>query len=94
MSILRFSPARAGLLGACLVLGGCTSTPRFNDHFGDAVRANLSAQVFEPAGAANTNPTLGIDGTAARATQERYQRSFKELDGSGDQPMVGGRSQQ
>lgn len=85
----------AAMFGACLAtLSGCSSTPRFNDHFGASVRANLSAQVLEPAAAANANPTLGIDGAAARATQERYQRSYKEPDSGNDQPLVGGRTQQ
>jgi type IV pilus biogenesis protein CpaD/CtpE len=69
-------------------LQGCASTPRFNEHFGTAVRANLSAQVINPAAAANADPVFGVDGAAARAAQERYQRSFKESDASADRPLV------
>ena len=76
----------AALLGAALA--GCSSTPRFNDHFGDAVRANLSAQVLDPAASSNVNPANGVDGKAALATQERYQRSFKEHDTAADRPLV------
>lgn len=78
------------LLG--VTLQGCSSTPRFNDHFGASVRANLAAQVIDPAAAANTSPASGVDGAAARAAHERYQRSFKETDASAASPLVGGNS--
>lgn len=76
----------AAALGA--LLQGCSSTPRFNDHFGASVRANLTAQVLDPAAAANTNPAHGVDGTVALAAQERYQRSFKEKDPNASQPLI------
>jgi type IV pilus biogenesis protein CpaD/CtpE len=78
------------LLAATLValLQGCSSTPRFNKNFGASVRANLAAQVLDPAAAANTNPVHGVDGTAALAAQERYQRSFKENDPTATQPLI------
>lgn len=63
---------------ALLALAGCSSSPRIDDHFGEAVRANLSAQVANPAASNNANPALGIDGRAARAAQERYQKSFAQ----------------
>jgi type IV pilus biogenesis protein CpaD/CtpE len=75
MSIRRCSFVLVTVLGA---LQGCSSTPRFNDNFGASVRANLSAQVINPAAAANTDPVSGVDGAAARAAQERYQRSFND----------------
>jgi len=85
-------PVFAALL--CALLGGCSTAPRFDDHFGASVRANLSAQVIDPAAGANPNPATGIDGAAARATQDRYQRSFKAQDGAADQPLVGRNTQQ
>ncbi len=78
------------LLAAALLalLQGCSSTPRFNDNFGASVRSNLAAQVLDPAAAANTNPVHGVDGAAALAAQERYQRSFKEHDPAASQPLI------
>lgn len=87
MAIRRNQLMLAALLGAALA--GCSSTPRFNEHFGDAVRANLSAQVLDPAAAANVDVVNGLDGAAALAGQERYQRSFKEKDVTANQSMVG-----
>ena len=65
------------LLGACLQ--GCAhTTPRWDQQFGSATRANLAAQVLDPAAAANTNPATGIDGRAAKGAHDRYQRSFAQ----------------
>jgi type IV pilus biogenesis protein CpaD/CtpE len=87
MSIRSNSLVLVSLLGA---LQGCSSTPRFNDNFGASVRANLSAQVINPGAAANADPASGIDGAAARAAQERYQRSFNESGSGGGEQLVGG----
>ncbi|TFW29726.1 hypothetical protein [Massilia horti] len=70
-------------LGAALLLvllvGGCVSpAPRFDARFGESVRANLAAQVANPAASANANPVRGIDGRAARGAQERYEKSFAQ----------------
>jgi hypothetical protein len=76
-------------IALALLLQGCSATPRFDKHFGEAVRANLAAQVIDPDAAANANPAAGMDGVAARASHERYQRSFKENAGT-EQPLIGG----
>lgn len=86
MSIRPHSLLPATVLLA--LLQGCSSTPRFDDHFGESVRANLASQVLTPGAAANTNPANGVDGTAALAAQERYQRSFKENDPAASQPLI------
>jgi type IV pilus biogenesis protein CpaD/CtpE len=89
MSIRHHSLVLVSVLGA--LLQGCSSTPRFNHHFGASVRANLAAQVIDPAAAVNGNPVAGVDGAAARAAQERYQRSFADGGASSsDRTLVGG----
>lgn len=63
------------LAAACLQ--GCMhTTPEWDSQFGTATRANLAAQVLDPAAAANRNPATGVDGRAAKEAHERYQRSF------------------
>jgi hypothetical protein len=47
------------------------------------VRANVAAQVLDPAAAANTNPAAGMEGGAAAIAHGRYQDSFKE----GEKPV-------
>jgi hypothetical protein len=84
----RLGAAAAALTG--LLLQGCSATPRFEDHFGASLRANLAAQVIDPTAAANANPVSGVDGPAALAARERYQRSFKETDHEASQPLIGG----
>ena len=63
---------------AGMLLYGCSTTPRFDKQFGTAVRANMAAQVLDPAAAANTNPAAGMEGAAAVISHERYENSFKE----------------
>jgi type IV pilus biogenesis protein CpaD/CtpE len=75
-------------IAALLLLQGCSSAPRFEKNFGAAVRANLAAQTINPRGAANTNPATGIDGPAARAAHERYQRSFTQPDSAVSAPLL------
>lgn len=75
-------------IAALLLLQGCSSAPRFEKNFGAAVRANLAAQTIDPRGAANTNPATGIDGAAARAAHERYQRSFAQPDSGAATPLL------
>ena len=63
---------------SCMLLYGCSTTPRFNAQFGTSVRANVAAQVLDPTASANTNPAAGMEGKAAVIAQERYENSFKE----------------
>lgn len=63
---------------ALLLTQGCSTAPRFDQNFGESVRANLAAQTIAPQNAANANPALGIDGAAARGAHIRYQRSFAQ----------------
>jgi type IV pilus biogenesis protein CpaD/CtpE len=63
---------------AGMLLCGCSTTPRFNKNFGTSVRANVAAQVLDPAAAANTNTAAGMEGGAAAIAHGRYLESFKE----------------
>lgn len=66
-------------LTAALLLPACAvTTPHWDGRFGDAVRATTAAQVANPAAARNPDPVNGIDGRAARAASERYERSFAQ----------------
>jgi len=65
------------------LLAGCgtsalQTTPRWDARFGDATRALFAQQVLNPAAARDTRPVTGIDGHAAAASQQRYQKSFME----------------
>lgn len=71
-----------------VLLQGCSSAPRFERNFGVSVRANLAAQTVDPRGAANTNPASGIDGPAAQAAHERYQRSFTQSESAPTESLL------
>ncbi len=75
-------------IAVCVLLQGCSTAPRFEKNFGVAVRANLAAQTVDPRGAANANPATGIDGAAARATHERYRRSFSQPESAASAPLL------
>ncbi|SHH40833.1 hypothetical protein [Massilia sp. CF038] len=68
--------ALAALAALGLLAGCAASAPEAERNFGNSVRAAVAAQVSDPAAAANTNPVTGIDGRAARASQQRYEQSF------------------
>lgn len=67
----------AGVLAAVLALSACSSTPYFDRHFGQSVRATLASQVIDPAAVRNTNPVSGVDGRAAKGAQDRYEKSVE-----------------
>ena len=80
---IRSAPAAAALLG-------CVSgTPDYDRQFGNAVRANLVSQVIDPAAGANANPAAGIDGQAARAAHEQYQRSYSRPQAEPARSLIG-----
>ena len=63
---------------AGMLLCGCGTAPPFDRQFGASVRANVAAQVLDPAATANTDPAFGMEGGAAAIAHGRYQESFKE----------------
>ncbi|NMM00853.1 hypothetical protein HHL24_23295 [Paraburkholderia sp. RP-4-7] len=63
-------------LGAAL--GGCmTSTPTWDTHFGEAARTASQMQIIDPHAAEHTPSTPGVDGKAAVAAQDAYDKSFQ-----------------
>lgn len=73
--VRRLAALALVLAGGCLQ--GCVApTPQWDARFGDATRANLAAQVIDLAPANAANPAAGVDGRAARAAYEAYQRSY------------------
>lgn len=70
-----------------LALSACApTTPRLDQQFGESVRATMASQVSDPAAGQNGNPVSGVDGRAARAAQERYERSFAQAHAGADVP--------
>lgn len=61
---------------ALLASSGCGTTPRLDRDFGRSVAALRAQQVADPQAALNRNPVAGMDGKAANAAYEAYQKSF------------------
>jgi hypothetical protein len=72
-----------GMLAAC-VLSACAnstkgrSTPNWDRQFGASTRTALAQQIIDPGAARNAAPVTGMDGRAAHAAYERYQRTSGE----------------
>ena len=64
-------------IALALLLAGCVhTTPNWDRQFGSSVRAATAAQVADPSAQANPDPVTGIDGRAAKASQQHYEKSF------------------
>lgn len=71
---------------------GCvSSTPHWDGRFGAAIRAGLAAQVIDPAPASARDPASGMDGRAARAAIDSYQRSFAQPQPGQPAALIGNR---
>lgn len=63
-----------------IALVGCaeTTTPRYDHHFGEAVRTAVAQQTINPDASKNTDPVAGLDGKAADQTINNYDKSFSK----------------
>ncbi|WP_367190436.1 hypothetical protein [Burkholderia sp. Ed8] len=60
-------------------LAGCmSSTPVWDSRFGDSVRTVMQAQIIDPHAAEHAASAPGVDGSAAAAALDNYDRSFKQ----------------
>lgn len=64
-------------LASVLVAGCAENRYREEENFGDAVRAAKARQIVNPDAGRSAPAPDGIDGTAAKATMDRYQKSFE-----------------
>lgn len=70
----RFHSAVLGVVA--LTLGACGTTPRLDRGFGDSVAALRAQQILHAQAGQNRDPVAGMDGQAAAAAYELYQKSF------------------
>ena len=59
-------------------IAGCNAAPNFDSHFGYAVNTAKAQQIINPDAALNSAPVVGLDGTPAKNSIDRYQNTFKE----------------
>lgn len=66
-------------LALLTALSGCAApTPELDSHFGDAVNAAKAQQTLNPDASQNTAPVTGMDGKAANAAVDRYEKTFEK----------------
>lgn len=59
-----------------LSTSACGTTPRLDRQFGRSVDLLRTQQIINPLAAMNQDPVSGMDGRAANAAYEAYQKSF------------------
>ncbi|WP_118178785.1 hypothetical protein [Paraburkholderia phosphatilytica] len=65
------------VIAACVPMSGCmSSTPIWDAHFGEAARSVAAAQIIHPDAPEGPATPGGIDGKAAAAAMDNYDRSF------------------
>lgn len=76
------NPPVASILLVLLACTGCravpSTTPQWDDRFGDATRTAFARQVRDPDAARRHSTVDGMDGASAAAAHQRYQKSFAE----------------
>jgi len=87
ISFLRWAVLTAP---ACAALSGCMSTtPIFDSHFGESVKAISQAQIIDPDAAIHHPSTSGIDGKAAVAAMSNYNASFQQPTSTSNPFVIG-----
>lgn len=77
MNIQHIALRLALVAASCATLNGCmSSTPVWDRTFGNSMRSVTAMQTLNPNAAANEDPVIGVDGTAATAAQQNYGKSF------------------
>lgn len=63
-----------------LLMAGCasTTTPHYEQRYGEAVRTAVAQQTINPDASKNTDPVAGLDGKAAEQTMNNYDKSFSK----------------
>ena len=81
---------RVAALAVCALLSACAATtPDWDRHFGETIHTALASQIINPEAARNADPVSGIDGAAAHAALQNYQKSFA-APAHGDAPASDG----
>ncbi len=67
------------VVSICAALGGCmSSTPIWDAHMGEALKAVTQAQIIDPHAGERERSPEGMDGKSAASAMATYDKSFKE----------------
>ncbi|WP_426194798.1 hypothetical protein [Massilia sp. DWR3-1-1] len=80
---ITLSPRCSAIL-LSLTVAACSAFPPTETASARSVRATLASQIAHPEAVRNTNPVYGLDGAAALAAQQKYEKSFSKQSADGD----------
>ena len=81
---------RTGTVLLPLGLAACMSpSPHVDRNLGRSVTDMRSAQILNPSADRNMVPPLGMDGGAAKAAYDQYQKSFKAPEKNSNTFLIG-----
>src|SRR5437879_3646544 len=75
-SLLQSVVTVVASVSLCAVAGCAATTPAYDSHFGNSVKVLMAQQVINPDASRNPN-NPAVDGQAAHAAIERYNKSFQ-----------------
>ncbi|AIO30217.1 hypothetical protein NUV25_08700 [Burkholderia pseudomultivorans] len=71
-------------------LAGCmSSSPVWDSRFGESVRTVTRAQIIDPHAAEHAPSVPGVDGNAAAAALDNYDKSFRQVETKSDAFVIG-----
>lgn len=77
MIVTNWKWRRLTAVFAVCALSACVATtPHWDAQFGASVKSAVSQQTCNPEAVRNTDPVAGLDGRAAGAVLERYEKTF------------------
>jgi hypothetical protein len=74
-----FARWSALIVSVCATLSGCmSSTPIWDAHFGQALKAVTQAQIIDPHALEHAKSAPGMDGKSAASAMDSYDKSFQQ----------------
>ncbi len=65
-------------LFAIFLISACAGPSKLDEDYGRSVEQARSTQVLHPEAEKNLEPVTGLDGKAAQASIEKYQKTFEQ----------------
>lgn len=79
LALIVFARRAALVVPVCVALNGCmSSTPIWDAHVGEALKAVNQAQIIDPHAVEHAPATQGVDGVSARSAMDNYDKSFRQ----------------
>ena len=67
-----------GIIGLLFVTVGCAGPTRLEMDYGTSAKLSKFNQIANPDAEKNLEPVVGMDGVAAKAAMDKYQKDFEK----------------